>query len=168
MNLEVTRAPREESPVLEQLLELYAYELSDIADLAIGPDGRFGCGALPRYWTEPDRVPYLVRIDRELAGFVLVQQGSLVTGDPEVWDVAEFFVLKRHRQRGIGVRVAHEVWRRHCGAWEVRVMQRNTSALAFWRRAVEAFEGSPAESELVRAGEKVWHLFRVSSAQLPN
>jgi predicted acetyltransferase len=168
MNLAVSQAEKEERVLLERLLELYAHDLSDIADLPIGADGRFGYGPLPSYWTDPGRHPYLVRVDGELAGFILVQQGSRLTGAPEVWDVAEFFVLKRHRRRGVGQRAAHDVWRRHAGPWEVRVMERNTAALGFWRRAVEAFVGSPREPESARAGVKAWHVLRFTSESLPD
>src|SRR5215470_15425025 len=87
MYLEVVTAGKEEEPVLARLLELYAHDLSDVARLKIGADGRFGYGPLNQYWTDGRRHPYLVRIDGELAGFVLVQQGSQLTGQPDVWDV---------------------------------------------------------------------------------
>ena len=166
MHLDVSKAEKEELAFLERLLELYAYELSDIADLHIGADGRFGYSPLPSYWTESSRHPYLVRVDGELAGFILIQQGSRLTGAPEVWDVAEFFVLKRHRRHGVGLRAAHDVWQRHSGPWEVRVMERNTGALGFWRHAVEAFVGSPTEPENMRVGPKTWHVFRFASSRV--
>jgi len=164
MYLEVVTAAKEEEPILARLLELYAHDLSDVAQLKIGADGQFGYGPLPRYWTEEGRHPYLMRIDGELAGFVLVQQGSQLTGEPDLWDVAEFFVLRRHRRQGAGVQAAHEVWRRHAGRWEVRVMERNTVALAFWGRAVDAYVGAHVEPELVEVAGKRWHLFRFNSA----
>ena len=168
MKFDVSSAEKEEFVLLERLLELYAHDLSDIANLPIGADGRFGYGPLPTYWTDPRRHPYLLRVDGELAGFLLVQQGSQVTGAPEVWDVAEFFVLKRHRRRGVGKAAAHDVWQRHPGPWEVRVMEHNTAALGFWRRAVEAFIGAPREPETIRVSAKVWNVFRFTSNPLPN
>ena len=163
MYLEVVTAVKEEQPILARLLELYAHDLSDVARLNIGADGRFGYTPLPRYWTEQGRHPYLMRIDGELAGFVLVQQGSQLTGEPDVWDVAEFFVLRRHRRQGAGAQAAHEVWRRHKGRWEVRVMERNTAALAFWKRAADEYVGAHVEPELVEVAGKRWHLFRFTS-----
>lgn len=163
MDIDVRKAEKDECVLLERMIELYAHELSDIADLPIGADARFGYGPLPSYWSEPTRHPYIVRVNGELAGFILVQQGSQVNGARDVWDVAEFFVLKRHRRRGVGECAAHDVWRQHSGQWEVRVMERNTEALKFWRRAVERFVGAPKEPEYLRAGEKAWHVFRLNS-----
>jgi predicted acetyltransferase len=168
MELEIVPAAREEEPVLARLLELYAHDLSDVAGLTIGADGRCGYGPLPLYWTEPGRHPYLFRVDGNLAGFALVKLGSEVTGTLDVWDVAEFFVLRRFRRRGFGVRAAHRVWSRHAGPWEVRVMDRNTEALGFWQQAADAFVGAHIEPEFVELRGKRWHVFRLASGALPN
>src|SRR5215471_9091553 len=84
MYLELVTAVKEEEPVLARLLELYAHDLSDVAKLRIGADGRFGYDWLPRYWADAGRHPYLMWVDGELAGFVLVQQGSQVTQEADV------------------------------------------------------------------------------------
>jgi predicted acetyltransferase len=167
-DLEVTAAASDEEAVLARLLELYAHDLSAIADLRIGADGRYGYGPLPLYWTEAGRHPLLVRVGGDLAGFALVQKGSLVTGAPDVWDMAEFFVLRPYRRQGIGVRAAHEVWGRHPGRWEVRVMDRNTAALRFWEHAVGAFVGGEVEPVLTGVAGKRWHVFGFTSSALPN
>jgi hypothetical protein len=55
-----------EAPVLENLLELYLHDLSDVFALEVGGDGRFGYERLPLYWTQPERrFPFLIR--QELA-----------------------------------------------------------------------------------------------------
>ena len=136
--LEVIRALPEEQPILANLLELYAHDFSEFHDVHIGADGRFGYPRLPLYWSEPDRHPFLVWWDGQLAGFVLVKRGSEISGDKVIWDMAEFFVLRIHRKRGVGTQVAHDVWTRFPGLWEVRVMQSNGSANQFWARAIAA------------------------------
>ena len=118
----VPAAPDQES-VLANLLELYAHDFSEFRYLELGADGKFGYSGLPLYWAENGRHPFLVRVDGKLAGLVLVKRGSEVSGAETVWDMAEFFVLRGYRRRGIGTQIAHEVWRRFPGAWEVRVME---------------------------------------------
>lgn len=165
MELSLDPASTDEQPILARLLELYSHELSDVADLRIGDDGLYGYRYLPQYWVEPERYPYLVRIDAELAGFALVRQGSELTGDPHVWDMAEFFVLRRHRRSGVGVRAAHAVWQRHPGRWDVRVMERNTAALAFWQRAVDQYVNAHVEPALVDVpGKGRRYLFNLVSS----
>jgi predicted acetyltransferase len=162
--LEVSPAAPEEAPVLANLLELYAHDFSAIADLHLGRDGRYGYSRLAQYWTDPTRFPFLVRVDGRPAGFALIAKGSEISGDPEVWDVSEFFVVRRHRRRGVGAAVAHEIWRRFPGRWEVRVMENNPAAIAFWAAAVRDFIGAEIESVLVDTGERRWQVFAFDSA----
>jgi predicted acetyltransferase len=139
--------------LLANLLELYIHDLSAaFPDVALGPDGRFGYPPLPRYWAEPDRrFAYLIRAEGRVAGFVLATRGSPAAVDPDVYDVAEFFVLRRDRRAGVGRRAAGLLWRRHPGRWVVRVSEANTGGLAFWRGVVaEAAGGRVTES--TRAG----------------
>ena len=162
-HVEVLPATAEQQPVLANLLELYAHDFSEFYDLHVGADGRFGYRRLPLYWTEAHRYPFLVKMDGELAGFVLVKRGSEVSGDQTVWDMAEFFVLRGCRRRGIGTQVAHEVWRRFPGPWEVRVMRSNVSAQHFWARAISMFTGVAIYPVSIEKGGERWKLFSFES-----
>lgn len=66
--VEVLSAARGQEPVLANLLELYAYELSELADLHLKPDGRYGYESLSLYWKERSRLPFLVKVDGHLGG----------------------------------------------------------------------------------------------------
>jgi predicted acetyltransferase len=131
--------------------------------LELGADGRFGYKNLPLYWRELHRYAFLARVDGNLAGFVLVKQGSEVAGDTTVWDMAEFFVVRRHRRRGIGTELAQQVWRRFPGPWEVRVMQANRSAGFFWERAIERVAGKPIHSTPFEKDGELWQVFLFNS-----
>lgn len=168
MKIEVLPATREQEPVLANLLELYAHDFSEFLDLRIGEDGRFGYDPLPLYWREPNCFPFLVRANGgELAGFVLVQQVSPVSGS-QFWDIAEFFVLRGYRRHRVGVRVAHEVWKMFPGRWKVRVSEKNLTAQSFWKHAVSDFTGIQAESALTEVDGKTWHVFSFFSTAAPN
>src|SRR5262249_53587201 len=125
LHVELIPATREQQQVLANLLELYVYDFSELLSLDTQEDGRFGYKHLPLYWSEAGRHPFLARVDGKLAGFVLVKRGPGVSCNEVVWDIAEFFVLRRYRRHGVGMRVAHEVWRRFPGTWEVRVREGN-------------------------------------------
>jgi predicted acetyltransferase len=160
--IELLPVAREQQHVLANLLELYAHDFSELMDVPLGNDGRFGYPQLPLYWEEPNRFPFLVR-SGTLAGFALVKRGSEVSGDENVWDMAEMFVVRGQRRRGIGTEVAHQVWRRFPGAWEVRVMEANVAALPFWARAIAGFVGRVvAPSRFARPG-KAWNVFAFES-----
>ena len=162
--VELVPATQRQEPILANLLELYAHDFSEFHAIAIGPDGRFGYSGLPLYWTDPARHPFLATVDGQLAGFVLVKQGSELTGDPAAWDIAEFFVLRAYRGRGIGTRVAHQVWGRFPGAWEVRVVPSNAAAEQFWDRAIAEFTGHAVPPVRVEKDGRRWHLFSFESA----
>ena len=163
--VEVLPAARDQEPVLANMLELYAYDLSEVFDLELGPEGRYHYPRLPLYWQEETRFPFLVKVDGHLAGVVLVSRGSVISGDPLVWDMAEFFVMRRHRRRGVGRAVAQEIWRRFPGPWEVRVLESYLPAQAFWEAAVQGFAGSAAGVPVsVDRGGKRWRVFSFVSS----
>jgi predicted acetyltransferase len=161
--IEIDPALREHAPILANLLELYAHDFSEFYSLNIGADGRFGYRSLPLYWSEPNRHPFLVRIDGQLAGLALVKKGSEISGNPAVWDMAEFFVLRGCRRRGIGTLAAQEVWRRFPGLWEVRVMQSNHLANLFWETAISDFIGEAIQHVRVEKDGQYWQLFSFES-----
>jgi predicted acetyltransferase len=163
LNIEVIPARREQEPILANLIELYAYDFSEFHAVDLGPDGRFGYPSLPLYWTAPGRHPFLIWVEDKLAGFALVKRGSEVSDDEMVWDMAEFFVARAYRRRGVGIQTAHEVWRRFPGLWEVRVMQANVSACDFWARAISIFVGKAVRPVRVDKGGKSWRLFSFES-----
>ena len=166
VRVEVNEAAGEQEPIMANLLELYIHGFTEIILFKVGEDGRFGYPDLPLYWTEPGRHPFLVRVDDHWAGFVLVRRGSQVSGDENVWDMTEFFVLRGYRRLGVGTNVAHDVWRRFPGKWEVRVIVRNERALSFWRDAIAGFLGEPLEPSHFVKGPKAWHVFSFESPQL--
>jgi predicted acetyltransferase len=160
--IELLPATREQQPLLANLLELYAHDFSEFLHLELDEEARFGYADLPLYWSQPDFHPFLVRIEGKPAGFVLVRKGSRVSRKENVWDMAEFFVVRGYRRHGAGTRAAHEVWRRFPGAWEIRVAEANASAHRFWAHAIETFSSSavvPSRFEKNGAG---WRLFSFS------
>ena len=51
------------------------------------------------------------------------------------WNMAEFFIVRKHRRSGVGLAAAQAIFSRYPGRWEAAVARRNTAALAFWRKA---------------------------------
>jgi predicted acetyltransferase len=161
--IEVVSALPGQAPVLDNLLQLYAHDFSEFHDVQFNDQGRFVYKQLPLYFNEAGRHALLVRVDGKLAGFVLVKRGSEVSDDAAVWDMAEFFVVRGKRRHGVGTHIAHEVWKRLPGTWEVRVMIANPAAISFWERAIAALLGATPDSHTyVEHGEQ-WRVFRFES-----
>jgi len=143
--------PQDRAPVLANLLELYIHDLSVVFPLEPDANGRFGYENLPRYWTEPEtRFPFFITTGGRIVGFVLATRGSPATTDPTDFDVAEFFVLRRHRRSGIGRNAAFALWRRFPGRLVVRVSEGNRAGLPFWQEVVGEFTGGAFEQRLRR------------------
>ncbi len=162
-NIEIIHASLEQKQILANLLELYSHDFCEFIDLEIGLDGRFGYRELDLYWTDPDRLPFLLYVDNRLAGFVLIKTCHRDGVDLTVWDIPEFFILRGYRGRGVGTAAAHQVWRRFPGPWEVRVMATNERAYRFWHRAIKNFAGDDFLVARFTQSGKDWHRFSFES-----
>lgn len=163
VNIEIIPALKEQEPILANLLELYVYDFSEFLGLQLGADGRFGYQRLPLYWEESDRYPFLIKVDGHWAGFVFVRKGSEISGDKDIWDMAEFFVVRSCRRLGIGLKVTHEIWNKFPGKWEVRVMDRNPKAREFWGQAISRFIHTTIEPVAFNRNGEACHVFSFES-----
>ena len=153
--------------LLENLLELYLHDLSEAFPLDVDPAGRFGYEALPLYFDEPDRrFPFLIEREGRVAGFALVTRGSPATDDPSDLDVAEFFVLRRHRRGGAGRDAAFQLWDGMPGRWVVRVAVTNRPAVPFWEAVVQAYTGGVFETRRLRGQTSDFSVFLFRSREV--
>ncbi|HEY2404658.1 MAG TPA: GNAT family N-acetyltransferase [Polyangiaceae bacterium] len=164
---EITLVPATpaDANLLSNLLELYTHDLSAAFSVELGADGRFGYQKLPLYWAEPERrFPFLIKRDARVVGFALVTRGSPAIDDPDVFDIAEFFVLRRYRREGVGRSAARLLWSRLPGRWAVRVSEGNRGAVPFWARVSSEFAGD-AVTEFVHPGiPHGWRVFSLDTA----
>lgn len=145
--VEVLPVPEEEKALLRNLMQAYRHDLSEFDGSDPDESGLFGVGSyFDLYWTEATRYPFKVEIDGSLAGFVLVRELGART-----YSIAEFFVVRRHRRRGIGREVAFQVFDRFPGKWCVAQDQDNTPAQEFWRRVVAEYTDGVYEEEWSQA-----------------
>lgn len=136
MMMHCRRAEPQDFEPLQQMLELYQYELSDIWPQDLDAHGRYGYD-LSRHLLARHHFAYVALVDDRYAGFALVAPAA-VTRREGVW-MEQFFVLKRHRRTGAGRGLAKFVLTRHPGPWEVGQMPANHGAQAFWRRVIGEF-----------------------------
>jgi predicted acetyltransferase len=101
---------------------------------------------------------FLVRVDSALAGFVLVRDGAHFAGEG-TRDISEFFILRRHRRRGVGTETARRVFDKFRGKWEVTQLTRNVDAQAFWRRVIATYTGGRYEERPRPDGKGVMQRF---------
>jgi predicted acetyltransferase len=154
------RVTRDSASTLGNLFELYAYDFSEQMPLRIKASGRFELMPGDDWWTREDHFAYFIKLRGDLAGFALIRAGSRVTNASEVMDVAEFFVLRSIRGRGIGRIAVHALFTAFPGAWEVRVRRTNVAAMQFWSKAVESGVRQPVSSSSFSVEGIDWDLLR--------
>ena len=147
-------ASKAERPALENLMQLYIYDWSELRPLDVGADGRFPDYPLAAYWEDAWRHPLLLRVDGRLAGFALVSERSRLTGAAGVFDMAEFFVMRRFRRKRVGLAAASAAFDRFKGPWEIRQHDENSAATAFWRSAIDRYTGGSYRE--VRWDDHAW------------
>lgn len=89
---------------------------------------------LDSYWQNLDRLPYYIVEDGVVVGFVLINRHSLFIKD--AYNIAEFFIQKQYRKKGIGGDAVSKVFSKLNGNWEIRVLKENKKAQAFWRKTL--------------------------------
>jgi predicted acetyltransferase len=151
---------RDSASTLDNLFELYTYDFSEHMPLRIKASGRFERTPGDVWWTREDHFAYFIKLGGELAGFALLRAGSRVTDASEVMDVAEFFVLRSVRGKGVGRLAAHALFRAFPGTWEVRVRRTNVAAMQFWSKVAESWVRQPVSSSPFSVEGIDWELFR--------
>jgi RimJ/RimL family protein N-acetyltransferase/predicted acetyltransferase len=148
MPLDLRRALPADLPALQQMLELYQYELSDIWPQDTDEQARYGYD-LSRHFEGKRFHAHLALDDGRHAGFALVAPAA-VTRTEGCW-MEQFFILKRHRRKGAGRALARHVLQAHPGPWEVGQMPANPPAQAFWRRVIgELTNGAYSEVQVTQ------------------
>lgn len=132
MSITIMPAQPSDRPIIANLIQLYLYDMTEFMPFPVGADGRFEYDFLDRFW----RFPYLIYEGNEIVGFALVIDECPLTGRKPCFFMAEFFILKAYRGRGLGRDALQAILSRHSGEWHIATPLANTAALAFWQRAV--------------------------------
>lgn len=138
VSLDVVQSPTEYR-VLRQLMELYVYDFTEIVGGDVDEEGSYQDAPPFSFIRDPLVDSYLIRVRGRIAGFALVYLKSRITGERDVRDMNQFFILRRYRRGGIGREAAHLLFERYKGRWEVRQLEANIPAQLFWRRTLERY-----------------------------
>ncbi len=139
MEVTIRSAKKSEAGILANLLPLYMHDFSEFDDVAIAETGKFEYPYLDHYWQDPDRYPFLIYADNNLAGFILIRFEADPLDGAGQMDVAEFFVLRGYRRHKVGSAAAILIWDLFPGRWQVRVLESNKGALPFWEQLIASY-----------------------------
>lgn len=147
-----------EQPLLRHLFELYLYDFSEMEHADLDEEGWFVPNAawwLERYWSDPGKQALLLRVGGKPAGFALLDERSPIAGSADRRYIAAFFVMRAYRHRGLGAALAHDIFRRFPGRWQVLEVRANPRAQAFWRRVIGDMTGGAFEERWISEREIV-------------
>lgn len=139
MNVELQLVKLEEREILSNLLEKYGYEFSQYDRLDVNKLGLYGYQYLDYYWTEKNRWAYFIVVDGKLAGFVMVINLPVVDDRDTDFQIAEFFVMYKYRQTGVGKQAFSKVLDIHKGKWQLKRHPKNLPSVYFWNKAISDY-----------------------------
>ena len=147
MHITLCKASKEDQDTIQNLGRFYVYEMSRycgfLPDWEIPANGLFECRNLSSYCKEPDRHAFLIKVDGELAGFVLINK---IGTTPEVdWNIGEFFVVSKFQGRGVGRQAAEQIFNQFPGTWETTQIPENKAAIDFWAKVVTQYTNGQFE-----------------------
>jgi ribosomal-protein-alanine N-acetyltransferase len=152
-------------PVMQTMASYYVYDMSEFLGDTPGwefPDsGAYECEDLRPYFEDREAHPHFIRVSGELAGFAIVDtRGCDAEAD---FNMAQFFVHRKFKGRGVGASAATDCFQRYVGLWDVMVIPGNRGAHAFWKRTIGGFtQGAFEESRrrVLHLGDAEQDVFR--------
>ena len=121
-------------PAIQNMARFYVYDRTRYMGWECPETGLYECIDFKHYFEDSDQHAFLVRVENELAGFVLLDKMTLL--EPVDWNMGEFFILAKFQSSGVGSAVAREIFTRFPGKWSVAAMPENVGAVNFWRRVI--------------------------------
>ena len=121
-----------------RLQQEYEYELAAITGYVQNANGFFDQEFLASTWSKYGYDIYLLEINELVAGFAVVNLSSMISDDPDIRDIAEFYIAPKFRNQKVGTRFALEIFFKYPGKWEVRQLPSLFNARNFWVRAIQS------------------------------
>ena len=159
----------------EWIESVYSDYLDDLSPLntgvfsatSLGEIGYSESDQLARWFGDSSVNPLVILRGVEPVGFAMVARGSATPGKAADYRMAEFFVARTFRRRGVGRLAVELILNRFAGRWEITEYLRNPVAVSFWRRVVANYTHGRFQ-ERVTNGE-VRQVFEsgISRAQKP-
>ena len=150
MKVELKTATIDQKNILNNLMEKYLYEFSQYDMIPFDETGLYSDPHIDDYFTNNDRIPYLIYADGKLAGLALINQHAECPA-PLDWAVAEFFIAYQYRRQGVGTSVMKMLFERHRGIWQIKYHSKNKGSEIFWTKIAD--EASGGKFEIMRGDE---------------
>jgi predicted acetyltransferase len=150
----------------------YIEELTDLSASNTGVFPLFGehgprdAELFARWFRDKQSHPLLILDGTRPVGFALVSRPLLAApGAVPEYRLADFFIRRLHRRRGIGRVAAGLIFGRFSGRWLITETVGNTEAVAFWRAVLGPYTGARYRERI--ADGEVHQTFETAPAKRP-
>ena len=137
------RDARENAGDLDWIESVYRDYLDDLGLLNTGiflalGDGQREPDPLQRWLMDRSALIITILDDRHPVGFAMVARETHAARQAD-YRMAEFFIDRPCRRRGLGRSAVRLILDRFAGRWEISEYTRNPAAVQFWRKVVMAY-----------------------------
>ena len=154
MSIEILKVNKKDKDIIANLMQFYQYDFTDFGGEHLGERAKFTYKYFDCYWEDSDRHPFLILYDKQIAGFSFVNEYSHL-GYENAHSIAEFFILRYFRKKGIGFQAAKKIIEKFPGKWEISQTEKNVNAQKFWLKFVRSLKGQDFEKVVLNESGKV-------------
>ena len=132
-------AQRDDLDTVNNLMQFYLHDLSEWLPLKLAHHGFFPNQLEESYWRHPATQPFLIHVDDELAGFIIVDNQTHLPNAEH--NISYFFLARRWRGQGVAQFVVSTLLRRILGQWQIFHIDANLPAKRFWAGLIPRLSG---------------------------
>jgi predicted acetyltransferase len=138
MDIIINEVIKTEKEILRNLIEKYLYEFSQYENMDVSEHGLYECKNIDNYWIDKNKYAYFIKIDGNLAGFIMIDNHCYINIETE-YSISEFFVMYKYKKLGIGRYTINYIFDKFKGKWSISYAQKNKPALEFWNKIVNTY-----------------------------
>ena len=141
-NIKLKKIEAKDKSILQNLFQLYMHDITASLPMDVNEHGLFEYNYIDYYFTEESRYAYLIYVEENIAGFVLIDDEFMVLdkeNDKPCYDFSEMFILNAYKKKGYGEIIVKRIFDMLKGNWEIRPVPRSEGAKRFWLKAVKNY-----------------------------
>lgn len=138
-NLKIEKVKDINDRTFKNLQQLYEFEFSIITKTETNEYAEYDQQMLKSAWSKNGFDIYILKLKNNPIGFAVININSMIDGNINTRDIAEFFVLPLHRNKNYGKYLAHKIFDIYEGRWEVRQLSTAQKAHQFWLKTIREY-----------------------------
>lgn len=161
-SVDVIQIRFEDKYILKNLYPLSLHDLSQYNGEDIDSNGQYDIDFLDEFWEKEGLIPYWIKKEDNIVGFILVQTGRYAPPTGEDFYVSEFFILRKYRRKGIGKEAIKELFNLFSGTYLLGQLPNNIPAIQFWKSAFRTLNIEFEEFSNTDLGTLLYQRFKVN------